>query len=132
MADTIHCATAPMTRHRPTNRDFFPLSLSRGRPPLQSAMGKADKGRNFTPPAQDLRKNVGRFNAKVGKKELKETEAQAIAKKQEPFDVRPIFLYISIFGAACGLLFMYLQWVLEDDISDEELLAAAKSSAKGS
>ena len=41
-------------------------------------MGKADKGRSFTPPVQDLRKNVGRFNAKVGRKELKETEALAV------------------------------------------------------
>ena len=96
-------------------------------------MGKGDKGRSFTPPAQDMRKNVGRFNAKVGRKELKETEAQAIAKKQEPLDVRPILLYIAIFGAACALLFVYLQWVLleDEEPTDEELIAAAASASKG-
>ena len=96
-------------------------------------MGKGDKGRSFTPPAQDMRKNVGRFNAKVGKKELKETETQAIMKKQEPLDVRPIFLGIAIFGAACGLLFVYLLWVLAEDEepTDEELLAAAAAASKG-
>ena len=98
-----------------------------------ATMGKGDKGRSFTPPAQDMRKNVGRFNAKVGRKELKETEAQAIAKKQEPLDVRPILLYIAIFGAACALLFVYLQWVLleDEEPTDEELIAAAASASKG-
>ena len=96
-------------------------------------MGKGDKGRSFTPPAQDMRKNVGRCNAKVGRKELKETEAQAIAKKQEPLDVRPILLYIARFGAACALLFVYLQWVLleDEEPTDEELIAAAASASKG-
>lgn len=52
------------------------------------------------------------------------------AKKQEPFDVKPLFLYMSIFGAICGLLFLYLQWVLEDDEpTDAELLAASKVAA---
>lgn len=86
------------------------------------AMGKKDTG--------DMRKNVGRFNAKVGKKELKTTHEQAIAKRQDPIDMKPYFLYMAIFGAACGLLYVYLQWFLADDdeISDEELAAATASS----
>ena len=95
-------------------------------------MGKGDKGRSFTSPTQELRKNTGRFNAKVGRKELKETEAHAIAKKQEPLDVKPIFLGIAIFGAACALLFVYLQWVLSEDgeePTDDELLAAASAAS---
>ena len=90
-------------------------------------MGKRGNGSNtFTPPPQDFRKNVGRFNAKVGKAERTETQAKSLAKKQGPLPIKPILLYMSIFGIISAILYIILNWILaEDDISDEELLAAA-------
>ena len=78
-------------------------------------MGKADRGRSFEPPQQNFRKKVGQFNAKVGKKELKETENTAIARKQDPFPVYKVLLWLAIFGAVCACLYAYLNFVLADD-----------------
>ncbi len=37
-------------------------------------MGKNSTGRSYDPPQQNFRKKTGQFNAKVGRKENKETE----------------------------------------------------------
>ena len=91
-------------------------------------MGKGDKGRSFTPPAADFRKRTGNFNAKVGRKENKETERVAIEKKQEPLPYTRILLWLAIFGAVCGLLYAYLTYVLADD--DDVLPAVDIPKAK--
>ena len=77
-------------------------------------MGKGDsRGRSYQPPTQ--RNKTGQFNAKVGRKENKETETQAIARKQEPFPYRKVLLWLAIFGAASACLYAYLNFVLADD-----------------
>ncbi len=77
-------------------------------------MGKGDaRGRSYQPPTQ--RNKTGQFNAKVGRKENKETESLAIARKQEPFPYRKVVLWLAIFGAASACLYAYLSYVLADD-----------------
>ena len=79
-------------------------------------MGKRDT-QSKSPPVADYRKNTGRHHVKLGKVERDQTHERAIARKQE-FPVRKMVLLFISFCAACGLLFMYLQYVLADD--DEE------------
>ena len=79
-------------------------------------------GRSYEPPAADYRKKVGNFNKKVGKAERAETHERAIARKQEIFPAKKVLLSLIIFGAVCGLLYIYLQYVLaedDDDLEDE-------------
>ena len=92
-------------------------------------MGKADvRGRG--PPVQNFRNKVGAHNAKLGKKENKETEQQALAKKQpDPFPAKQILLYLAIFGAVCALLFAYLNYILADDEDDLVDLVPKKKPA---
>ena len=77
-------------------------------------MGKADMGRGRAPPVADHRRSIGRQHVKLGKAERTETHDRAIARKQE-LPVRQGVLIMISFCAACGLLFMYLSWVLQDD-----------------
>ena len=81
-------------------------------------MGKAS-GRSYDPPAQNFRKKTGQFNAKVGRQENKETENQAIARKQEPFPVSKVLLWLALFGAVSACLYAYLNYVLADDDDDD-------------
>jgi hypothetical protein len=98
---------------------------------LARSMGKGDsRGRSYEPPPQNFRKKVGQFNAKVGRKENKETENLAIAKKQEPFPVTKIILWLAIFGAVCAILYAYLTYVLADDDDDDLIAAAAAAAAR--
>ena len=81
-------------------------------------MGKAEvRGRGNAPPISDFRHKTGRHQAKLGKVERTETQAKAIARKQE-FPWQKFMLAMISFSAACTLLYMYLAWVLEDDEDD--------------
>ena len=83
--------------------------------------GKADRGRMHQPPAADYRKKTGNHTAKLGKKELKETESAALARKQpDPFPLKKVVLSLAIFGAVSACLYAYLQYVLADDDDDLE------------
>ena len=94
-------------------------------------MGKANAGRGYEPPAQNQRKKTGEFNRKVGRKENKEVEAQAIARKQgEPYDAKRILAWLSIFGAVSAILYLYLNYILQDDDDDIDLPAAATPVAE--
>ena len=54
-----------------------------------------------------------------GRKENKETENQAIARKQEPFPVSTVMLWLALFGAVSACLYAYLNYVLADDDDDD-------------
>ena len=77
----------------------------------------------------------GNFNAKVRKKENKETENMAIARKQgDPIPTKQIMLFLLIFGAVSAILYTYLNYILTDDEDDDLHLAAttpAPSAAAG-
>ena len=65
---------------------------------------------------QNFRKETGKFNAKLGKKENKETESHALARKQpDPIPFKKILLFLAIFGAVAACLYAYLTYVLADD-----------------
>ena len=85
-------------------------------------------GRSYDPPAQNLRQKTGQHNAKVGRKENKETETKAVARKQEPLPVQKILLWLVLFGAVCACVYTYLNYVLSDE-EDEEMLAAEAAAA---
>ena len=100
-------------------------------------MGKAggDRGRSFEPPVADYRRKVGNFTRKTNLRvEQKETLNRAIAKKQEaPLPLKQLLLSLTIFGAVCGLLYAYLNYVLYDDESEftpEEIAAAMAAEAR--
>ena len=79
-------------------------------------MGKNASGRGYDPPVQNFRKQTGKFNAKLGKKENKETESHALARKQpDPIPFNKILLFLAIFGAVSACLYAYLTYVLADD-----------------
>ena len=84
------------------------------------------------PKGDEFRRSIGRQHQKVGKKENDEVLKQAVAKKQEDLPYAKVLLGLTIFGAVCGLLSAYLQWILLEDEEDLELaeLAAAAAAAK--
>lgn len=91
-------------------------------------MGKASTmGRN-QPPISDFRHKTGRHHVKLGKAERTETQAKALAKKQE-FPVRKLMLVLVSFCAFCGSLFMYLNYVLADEDDLEDTPATDKTEA---
>lgn len=93
-------------------------------------MGKSElRGRGNGPPISDYRHKTGRHQAKLGKPERTETHNKALARRQE-FPWRKLVLAMISFSAFCGLLYMYLTYVLADDEEDEVLAKA--SSGKGS
>ena len=67
------------------------------------AMGKKQNflARPPPPPDQNFRKKPGNFKAKLDKKENKEVESAAIARKQEPLPIKKVLL---------GLAAWFLAW----------------------
>ena len=55
---------------------------------------------------------------KLGKAERTEIAAKAVARRQE-FPMYKLLLVMVSFSAACGLVYMYLNYVLSNDDDDE-------------
>ena len=114
--EVVLSATIILTERSQAVRSGVLLTtLRKGR--LLPIMGKVAGGGRSDSLHQDFRKKTGRVNAKIGKKEIKETMNTAIARKQE-FPLRKILLGMVMFGAACAILYAYLTYVLADDDED--------------
>ena len=81
------------------------------------------------PPDQNFRKKPGNFKAKLDKKENKEVESAAIARKQEPLPIKKVLLGLAAFGAVCALLYTYLNYISDEDDIDVLMAAAAEKAA---
>ena len=93
-------------------------------------MGKNAGGRSYDPPVQNFRQKTGNFNAKVGRKENKDTQQQALARKQpDPIPFKKILAFLAIFGAVSAILYAYLTYVLADDEDDFDLPMAQAAAA---
>ena len=71
------------------------------------------------PPAAKSRKQVGQFNAKVGRTERTQIAMQAVQRKQE-IPWQTIFGVMGIFAVVASALYLYLDYVVNDEDVDVE------------
>ena len=78
------------------------------------------------PPDQNFRKKPGNFKAKLDKKENKEVESAAIARKQEPLPIKKVLLGLAAFGAVRALIHVSKLYLSDEDDIDVLMAAAAE------
>ncbi|KAL1525515.1 hypothetical protein AB1Y20_020371 [Prymnesium parvum] len=81
------------------------------------------KTRAVEPPAADYRRKTGRFHAKVGKAELKDTESRALARRQDSEMIK-VLIGLIVFAIFSCLLYLYLSYAVAEE--DEPLEDGAR------
>ena len=82
-------------------------------------MARGAKGQVNAPPVADYRRKVGRQHEKAGKKETAELQSKALARRNDP-EFLKLLIGLLGFGIFCCLLYLYLQYVADDDELDAE------------
>jgi hypothetical protein len=78
------------------------------------------------PTAQKFRKDTGRHHSAVQRRAVQDVHERAIARRQ-PWPWRQLILASISFTSSCTLLYLYLNYLAQDD--DDELLDAGRTTS---